>query len=184
MRIFLLNRPQNHGVRNPTTPSQISCDFAEFRQIERNFPESRPYRRAGRMADPRTAEISHDCLQILLLNRPQNHGVENSTLAAQISGDFAEFRQIGRNFPESIPFAAEPTGWRIREPPQFPRIPWGEFLHNRPQNHGGRNPTLSAQVSGYFAEFRQIARNFHESRPFSADPAGRRIREPPKFPRI
>ena len=58
------------------------------------------------------------------------------------------------------------------------------FLHNRPQNRGVRNPTLSDQVSGYFAEFRQIGVRFPESRPFTEEPAGRRNREPPKFHRI
>ena len=79
------------------------------------------------MADPRTAEIRQDFLNILLLSRPQNHGARNSTLSAQVSGDFAEFRQIRRNFPESTPFTSEPAGRWIREPPQLPRIPWGDF---------------------------------------------------------
>ena len=75
------------------------------------------------MADPRTAEIFKDFAKIFLRDRPQNRGARNSTLSAQLSGDFAEFRQIGRNFPESRPFTAEPAEWRILEPPKFPRIP-------------------------------------------------------------
>ena len=53
-------------------------------------------------ADSRCAKFHHTC---------------------QVSGDCAEFRKIGRNFPESRPFAAETTGWRIREPPEFDGAP-------------------------------------------------------------
>ena len=43
--MFLHNRPQIRWVRNPTLSAQVSGDFSEFRQIGRDFPESRPPRR-------------------------------------------------------------------------------------------------------------------------------------------
>ena len=49
------------------------------------------------MADPRTTEILQDPLEIFLHNRPQIHGVGNSTLSAQVSGDFAEILPTGLN---------------------------------------------------------------------------------------
>ena len=48
--------------------------------------------------------------------------MRNSVLPSRIRGDFAEFYQIGRNFPESRPFTAEPAWWGAREPPGFPMI--------------------------------------------------------------
>ena len=71
------------------------------------------------MADPRTAGILQDSLEILLRNRPQNREVRNPSLSAQVSGNFTEFRQIGRNFPESRPIAEAPAGRGVREPPTF-----------------------------------------------------------------
>ena len=126
--IFLHNRPQNHGVRNSTTPSQISGDFAEFRQTARNSPRIAPlYRRSGRRAGSRTAENSQDSVEIFLRNRPQNRGVRNSAISAQVRGGFAEFRHIARNSPESRPCTADPAGRRIREPPEIFRIPLRYF---------------------------------------------------------
>ena len=79
------------------------------------------------MAGPRTAGIFQDSMQIFLRNRPQIHGVRNPTLPTQVSGDFAEFRQIWRNLPESRSFTAEPAGQRVREQPKFFRIPCRYF---------------------------------------------------------
>ena len=39
------------------------------------------------------------------------------------------------------------------------------FLRNRAKNNAVRNSDLSVQVSGYFAGFRPIGRNSHESPP-------------------
>ena len=44
-----------------------------------------------------------------------------------------------------------------------------------------RNSALSPRVSGDIVELRPIGRDSAESSPFAASPAGRRIREPPKF---
>ena len=55
-------------------------------------------------------------------------------------------------------------------------------LHDRPTAESWvRNPTLSAQLIGDFAKFLQIERNVAESRPFNAEPAEWRIREPPEI---
>ena len=109
--------------------------------------------------------------------------MRNSALPDQVSGDFSEFRHIWRNFPESRLVTAEPAGWRARGPPDFSGLR-GDILHNRPQIHGVWNSATPAQVSGDFAEFRQIWRNFPESRLFTAELAGWRAREPPEFVRI
>ena len=45
----------------------------------------------------------------------------------QLICNFAEFRQIRRNSPESRPCAAEPAGRRIRWSPKFLRAPWRYF---------------------------------------------------------
>ena len=74
------------------------------------------------MADRRTAEIPRDFLK-MLRNRPHAHEVRNSARSAQLSGDFAEFSLIGRDFPESLSFTVEPAGRRIGDPPRFFRIP-------------------------------------------------------------
>ena len=92
------------------------------------------------MADPRVSEIFHDSMKILLRNRPQNHGAQNSALSAQASGNFAEFRQIDLDPPESRPFTAEPAGWWIREPPGIYRDFLKISLHSRPKNQEVINP--------------------------------------------
>ena len=118
---------KSRGVKfHPFSPSNwrfrgISEDRVEFTWA------ALLYRKTGRMAGPRPAGIFQDFLEIFLHGRPQNHGVPNSTLSAQVSGDFSEFRQVGRNSPEPRPFTAEPAGWRIRGPPEFPRAPWSYF---------------------------------------------------------
>ena len=66
-------------------------------------------------------------MEIFPHNRPRNHGVRNTNLPDQISGDFAEFRQIGRDSSESRPFTAEAAGRRVREPPEFLRTPRRHF---------------------------------------------------------
>ena len=128
-------------------------------------PQNRP---DGRSANHRNSPRPRGDI---LRSRPQIHGVRNSSLSTQVSGDFAEFRQIRRDFHESRPFTAEPAGRRVREPRNF-QYPMKIFLHNRPQIRGVRNSTPPSHLSGDFAEFRQIWRNFHESRPFTAEPAG------------
>ena len=122
-------------------------------------------------------------MKILLHNRPQIHGEGNSVLSAQVSGDFAEFRQIWWDFPESRPFTAEPADGGAANSRNF-QDSVEIFLHDRPQIHGVRNSALPAQVRGGFAGFRQIWRNPPESRPFTAEPAGWPVREPPQLFRI
>ena len=136
------------------------------------------------MADPRPAEIPHDIVKIFLQNRPQNHGVWNPTLPSQVIGDFAEFRQIEWHFHESRPFDAEPTEWGAREPPKIPNGSAEILPRSLPRNHGGAKSHPFSPIKRKFAEFRQAGRNSHESRNFTADTAGRRAREPPKFPMI
>ena len=54
--------------------------------------------------------------------------MRNPALSPQVSGYFAEFRHVGRDFPESRPFTEEPAGWRGRGPPNsLLLIPWRYF---------------------------------------------------------
>ena len=62
--------------------------------------------------------------------------------------------------------------------------PTGDILDHRPLIRRARNPAISRQVSGDFAESMSTGVNSAESRPSAADPAGRRAREPPTFPII
>ena len=96
-RVYILdNRPMVRAVRNAALSRQVSGDFAEFGSIGRAF------RRIGRIADQREAEIFHDFMEILQ-NRPQILGVRNSALPPQLGGDFVEFRPTGRNSAGSRP---------------------------------------------------------------------------------
>ena len=101
------------------------------------------------MGDPRTAEIFQDFAKIFLRDRPQNHGVRKSALPSQVSGDSAEFRQVGRNFPESRPFAAEPGEWRIREPPKISRAAGDISTQSTPSNGTSQSVTSVQSVEYY-----------------------------------
>ena len=116
----------------------------------------------------------------ILDNRPQVREARNSAVSRQVSGDFAEFRPIGWEFPpnRAPPPQNRPDGGSSRRRDFQDFL---EILRNRPQIKKVRNSALSPQLGGDFDEFRPIGRNSHGSRPFAVVPTGRRAREPPTF---
>ena len=171
---------QNHGVRNPTISDQVSGYFAEFRQIGRNFPGSRPLpqsRPDGGSANRRNFPGFRE--DISTQSAAESRGAELHPSSRSkwqfrgISPDRSEFSRIAPLYSR--------TG-RVADPrtADFFLASVEIFLHNRPQSHGVRNPALSSQVSGDFAEFWQGCRNSPGSLPFAEEPAGMWIREPPR----
>ena len=159
MQICLRNRPQIRGVRNPTLPAQVSGDFAEFRQIWRNFPRIAPlHRRTGRLTGPRTAEIPHGPMEIFYTIGQRFVGCEIPPFPPKyvaISLNFGRYGGIPLNrapSPQNRPMAGPRTAEIFQDSMDI-------FLHDRPQIHGLRNSALPAQVSVDFAESRQIWRN-------------------------
>ena len=95
---------------------------------------------------------------IFLRNRPQNHGARCPAHADQVSGDFAVFRKVARNPPESRPFAAEPAGRRVRERPKFFRTPCRYCYKIDSGITGCEIPPFRPKLSGDIAEFRRAGR--------------------------
>ena len=102
-------------------------------------------------------------LEDVLDNRPLIREMRNAAQSRQVSGDFAEFRPIGREF-RRIGRAADQRAAGIFQD-------FLETLLNRSQIHEVRNPALSPQLGGAFAEFRPIGRDSAGYRPFAPRPS-------------
>ena len=99
----------------------ISACRAEFRRISPFAEEPTGWR-----ARERPSFFSGFLEDISSQSAAESRGSPTS-LPVQVSGDFSEFRPIGRNPPESRPFAAEPAGRMVRKQPRFFIAFWRYF---------------------------------------------------------